>query len=105
MGSVKVTMKSVFAIIFTLIFTILQCILAEDCELTNNCRIVDLNGDDDWIKEPGHYRFIQECIDEASFGDTCLIRPGRYHEEIMIRDKSSIDIRGDSDYESPVIDG
>ena len=48
---------------------------------------------------------VQTCIDEANPGDTCLIRSGRYHEGIMISDKNNLAIRGDTDFELPVIDG
>ena len=84
---------------------IFQSTFAEDCELVNNCRLVDANGDEEWVKEPGHYRQIQDCVDEASSGDTCLIRPGNYHEEMAITEKDNIAIRGDLDYDRPVVDG
>jgi len=83
----------------------IQAGFSERCELSENCRLVDINGDDEWILEPGHYRRIQTCIDEAKSGDTCLVRSGRYHEEMMISDKNNLAIRGDTDFEIPVIDG
>ena len=79
--------------------------LAENCELSNNCRLVDINGDEDWVKIPGHYKSIQDCINDASSGDTCLVRSGRYHEVISIDNKDNLVIRGDLDFERPVIDG
>ena len=67
--------------------------------------MVDINGDDEWANEPGHYRAIQECVDEMNSGDTCLIRSGNYHERIIIKNKNNITIRGDTDYTTPVLDG
>ena len=96
-------MKGIFLVL--LIGNILHSLNAEDCELKNNCRLVDTNGDDEWANEPGHYRAIQPCIDDAENGDTCLIRPGNYHEEMIITGKNNIAIRGDLDYGRPVIDG
>ena len=83
----------------------MQFVSSEDCMLENNCRLVDINGNEEWLNEPGHYRIIQDCVDEAKDGDTCIIRPGNYHEEITIKDKNNLAIRGDVDYETPVIDG
>ena len=87
------------------VFSLLHLIAAEECELENNCRLVDINGDDEWVKEPGHYRSIKDCVAEANSGDTCLVRPGSYHEEMEIKNKDNLAIRGDLDYEQPVIDG
>ena len=80
-------------------------IAGEDCELIDNCRLVDINGSDDWVNIDGHYRSIGDCIEETNEGDTCLIRPGNYHEEIKINDKNNIAIRGDTDFGRPTIDG
>jgi hypothetical protein len=43
-------------------------IQAEECNLEDNCRLVDVNGDDDWVNIPGHYKTIQGCVDEAEAG-------------------------------------
>ena len=88
---------------FILIY--LRTISCEDCQLENNCRLVDINGSEEWVKEPGHYKTIQDCIDQIEEGDTCLIRSGRYHEQIQITNKNNIAIRGDLDFERPILDG
>ena len=75
-----------------------------DCVLKNNCRLVDLNGVDD--SKIGRYRSIQKCVNEAQPGDTCLVRSGRYREEIKINGTINLTIRGDPEQEDPpVIDG
>ena len=75
-----------------------------DCVLANNCRLVDLNGVDD--STSGRYRSIQKCINEANAGDTCLIRSGRYREEIKINGAENLTIKGDPEQEHPpIIDG
>ena len=75
-----------------------------DCVLANKCRLVDVNGDDDSTN--GHYRSIQKCVDEANAGDTCLVRSGRYREEIKINGTTDLTIKGDPEQqEPPVIDG
>ena len=85
--------------------TEISYVTAEDCELIDNCRLVDIYGSDEWVNIPGHYRIIQECIDDALPGDTCLIRSGTYHEEVIIKEKRNIAIRGDSNFEKPILDG
>ena len=80
-------------------------IFAEDCEVINNCRLVDIKGDDAWANITGHYRSIQGCINDATSGDTCLVRSGTYYEEVLISGKNNIALRGDLDYERPLIDG
>ena len=88
-----------------LLVTNIVYIRAENCKLSDKCRLVDINGDDEWIKTSGHYRNIQDCIDDALPGDTCIIRSGRYHELLSIENKENLVIRGDLDYERPIIDG
>ena len=91
-----------------LIYTVsvyIPTVISEECELTDFCRLVDINGDSDWINIPGHYTSIQECVNEANPGDTCLVRSGNYHEEMLITDKTDLVIRGDLDYARPIIDG
>ena len=80
-------------------------ISSEVCELAQHCRLVDINGDNEWLNIPGHYRSIQKCINEANYGDTCLVRTGHYFEELIISNKNNLAIRGDLDYGRPVIDG
>ena len=87
------------------IFVFIPIVISENCELSDFCRLVDINGDDDWINIPGHYRSIQECVNNANTGDTCLIRSGNYHEEMTITDKKDLVIRGDLDFARPIIDG
>jgi len=84
------------------VLAILQIVTSEDCDLKNNCRLVDINGDD---SKPGHYKSIQSCVNEMESGDTCLIRSGNYHEMITVSGKNNIAIRGDLDFQKPVIDG
>ena len=79
--------------------------IAEDCKLVENCRIVDIYGSDEWVNIPGHYRSIQACVNDAIQGDTCLIRSGSNHETITIAEKNNIVIRGDPDFETPILDG
>ena len=79
--------------------------IAEDCKLVENCRIVDIYGSDEWVNIPGHYRSIQACVNDAIQGDTCLIRSGSYHETITIAEKNNIVIRGDPDFDTPILDG
>ena len=50
--------------------------------LANKCRLVDADGDDD--STIGRYTNIQKCVNDANSGDTCLVRSGRYREEIKI---------------------
>ena len=64
-----------------------------------------MNGSDDWASKTGHYRSIQTCIDKANPGDTCMVRSGRYREEIRINGAEHLTIRGDPSQEPPVIDG
>ena len=93
---------------YTIVVSLLanSCLIfAEDCEIINNCRLVDIQGDDVWANITGHYRNIQDCVNDAISGDTCLIRSGTYHEEVLISDKNNIAIRGDLDYERPLMDG
>ena len=59
--------------------------------------IVDINGS-------GDYTTISACVNDTNAGDSCLVRNGRYHEEIIITDKEDIAIKGYQD-ERPIIDG
>ena len=90
---------------FFLLSSKISFIASENCDLEDNCRLVDIYGSDEWVNIPGHYRGIGECIDDANPGDTCLIRSGHYHEEVTITDKNNIAIRGDLDFERPILDG
>ena len=45
--------------VFLLVVNIVY-IRAENCKLSDKCRLVDINGDDEWLKTPGHYRNIQD---------------------------------------------
>ena len=92
-------------ILFCLMSTKVSFIASEDCQLENNCRLVDIYGSNEWVKIPGHYKTIVECIADTNPGDTCLIRSGHYHEEVQIKDKDNIVIRGDPDFDRPVLDG
>ena len=94
-----------FGYSFLIFLILISFVSSEECELEDNCRLVDINGNDEWINIPGHYRSIQKCLDDINDGDTCLIRSGNYQEEIFITEKNNIDIRGDVDYLLPVIDG
>ena len=49
--------------------------------------IVDSNGEAD-------YTSIQECVDAAEPGQSCLVREGRYHEIVTITNKTDIAIKG-----------
>ena len=90
---------------FVILYILISFVSSEECKLEDNCRLVDINGDDEWVNIPGHYKSIQKCLDDIEDGDTCLIRSGNYQEEISISEKNNIDIRGDVDYSLPVIDG
>merc|ERR1712198_835334 len=59
--------------------------------------IVDING-------KGDFTSITDCVRNTSTGDSCLVKEGRYHEEIIIDGKEDIAIKGFQD-ERPVIDG
>ena len=59
--------------------------------------IVDINGN-------GDFTSITDCVRNTSVGDSCLVKEGRYHEEIIIDGKEDIAIKGFQD-ERPVIDG
>lgn len=59
--------------------------------------IVDINGN-------GDFTSITDCVRNTSVGDSCLVKEGRYHEEIIIDDKEDITIKGFED-ERPIIDG
>ena len=59
--------------------------------------IVDINGN-------GDYTTITACVNDANATDSCLVREGRYHEEIIISDKEDITITGYRN-ERPIIDG
>jgi len=59
--------------------------------------IVDING-------KGDFTSITDCVRNTSAGDSCLVKEGRYHEEIIIDGKEDIAIKGFQD-ERPVIDG
>jgi len=95
----------IFELFLFLILINQKIVSGEECELADKCRLVDINGSEDWLDEPGHYKSIQDCIDEIVEGDTCLIRSGRYHEQIQIVEKNNIAIRGDLDFERPILDG
>ena len=82
-----------YFVVLCLLISIIQFTWAEECQLEDNCRLVDINGDDDWVKIPGHYRSIQECINDANSGDTCLVRAGRYQEQMVITEKNNISMR------------
>lgn len=47
-----------------------------------------------WV--PDDYPTIQEAVDNASAGDTIFVRAGTYSEQVIINDKSSISIIGES---------
>src|SRR4051812_36308994 len=54
---------------------------------------------------PSQYSTIQAAVDAAKPGDTVLIAPGTYHEQVNVT-KDNITIKGDnSETESIVIDG
>ena len=59
--------------------------------------IVDLNGN-------GQYKTISACVNDANATDSCLVREGRYHEEIIVTEKEDIEIKGYQN-ERPIIDG
>merc|ERR1712179_317251 len=82
-----------------------QTSAAKECNLENKCRLVDKNQDNNWLATPGHYGAIQDCVDDAKEGDTCMIAPGSYHEEVIITNKKNLIISADPDLEKPVMDG
>ena len=59
--------------------------------------IVDYKGEAD-------YTTIQECVNAAQPGQSCLVRKGRYHEVVTITNKTDISIKGYGK-ERPIIDG
>ena len=62
-------------------------------------RIVDINGGEQFTS-------IQDCIDDIGEKDvgTCIVREGRYHEEVVVNNKKQITIKG-YENERPVLDG
>ena len=42
----------------------------------------------------GQYRSIQEAVDAAKKGDTILIRPGAYPEDVTIHSKENVRLIG-----------
>ena len=52
----------------------------------------------------GDYDTIQACVTAASSGDSCLVKAGRYHEEVEIKNKHDLTIKGYGD-DKPIIDG
>ena len=52
----------------------------------------------------GDFSTIQNCVNNATAGDSCLIKAGRYHEEVEIKNKNDITIMGYGN-ERPVVDG
>ncbi len=55
----------------------------------HNTLIVDKDGS-------GDYTMIQDAIDNAKSGDTILVRPGTYKENISIDHKSNLKIKGEN---------
>ena len=53
----------------------IQFVSSEDGTLKTNSRLADINGNEEWVNELGHYRIIQDCVVEANDGDMCIIRP------------------------------
>jgi hypothetical protein len=96
-------MKSIF--LFFIWYIFLEFISAKECNLENKCRLVDQNHGNEWIREPGHYGAIQDCVDDAKDGDTCMIAPGNYHEQVIITNKNNLIITSDPELEKPVMDG
>ena len=88
-------MRHLVALAILLCFSA-RTLIAEDivCQLLPNCR-----------KVPDDYETIQDCIDNAKDGDTCLIAPGNYHERIHIDEThaSDLTIRGEVGKENPVL--
>jgi len=56
------------------------------------------------IRAPSEYLTIQEAIDAAGYGDTVLVAPGIYHENIDFRGKA-ITVRSESGRDVTTIDG
>ncbi|MBN1825638.1 MAG: right-handed parallel beta-helix repeat-containing protein [Candidatus Eisenbacteria bacterium] len=57
------------------------------------------------LKVPEHFGSIQEAVDACSEGDTVLIAPGDYFENIRIEEKGALNLIGEGGAEKTVLDG
>ena len=88
-------------IVFFLSFLCIQVsfTLSKECRLEEKCRTVDNSRDATWLATPGHHGTIQECVDHAKEGETCMIAPGTYHEQVKIIGKKDLTITADPEKE------
>ena len=99
-------MKFKFCVIFLLSYSFsVSSISSNGCNLLNKCRTVDNSKEGAWLEIPGNHATIQDCVDNAQVGDTCMIAPGKYHEQVTITNKKNLTITADPDKERPVMDG
>jgi hypothetical protein len=57
------------------------------------------------IRVPAQHKTIQDALDHASFGDTILVSPGEYHENLMWPPVNGIALIGVSGPELVILDG
>ena len=95
-----------FTEVFTLLYLFCLPLASAKCKLKDNCRLVDVNASEKWLTDAeGRYRSIQACINDAEFGDTCMLKSGSYHEEIEIDEKHNLTIRSENSKQPATLDG
>jgi len=103
-GFVDLRMK--FTEVFTLLYLFCLPLASAKCKLKDKCRLVDVNASDKWLTDAeGRYRSIQACVNDAEFGDTCMLKSGSYHEEIEIDEKHNLTIRSENSRQPATLDG